>query len=337
MKPFSQPLKYGYASGRIKVMERSLLQKQHIDRLVDADFEESKRILMETDYGPYLADALVSRDIEDGLQDYLAEVYTFFQDPTLPAWLGDFFLCRYDLHNLRVFLKERFFEREEPEALLPFSRVDPEVMRQAVQNSNWSLLPAWMASIAEKIVELVEKDPDPQLVDFAMDRYFLEHRLEIVRGVRSPIVQDFCRMTIDLANIKVVLRCERMGKPASFCEKALAEGGTLDRDKLLNAMGKGVEELIRSVGDRHYVELLVENIDLTEKRVRLTNFDRAADDFVLGYLKGARLVAAGPDTVIGYVYAKENEVVILRIIMMGNLHALTPEEIDNLLRGVYTE
>lgn len=105
----------------------------------------------------------------------------------------------------------------------------------------------------------------------------------------------------------------------------------------MNAMGKGVEELIRSVGDRHYVELLVENIDLTEKRVRLTNFDRAADDFVLDYLKGARLVAAGPDTVIGYVYAKENEVVILRIIMMGNLHALAPEEIDNLLRGVYTE
>jgi len=337
IKPFSQPLKYGYASGRVKVMERTLLQKQHIDRLVDADFEESKRILMETDYGPYLADARVSKDIDEGLQDYLAEVYTFFRDPTLPGWLGDFFLCRYDLHNLRVFLKERFFEREESGALLPFSRVEPEVMKQAVDSSSWNLLPSWMAPIAEKIAGLLERKPDPQLVDFAMDRYFLERRLEIVRSAKSPIVQDFCRMTIDLANIKVVLRCERMGKSADYCEEALAEGGALDRDKLLKAMGRGVEELIKEVGERRYVELLVENIDLTEKRVRLTNFDRAADDFVLTYLKGARMVAAGPETVIGYIYAKENEMVILRIIMMGNLHALTPQEIDNLLRGVYTE
>lgn len=85
------------------------------------------------------------------------------------------------------------------------------------------------------------------------------------------------------------------------------------------------------------MELLADNIDLAEKKVRLTHFDRAADDFVLDFLRQARRVAAGPDTVIGFIYAKENEIVELRIILMGKLHALTPEEIDDQLRGVYTQ
>ncbi|MDY6796460.1 MAG: V-type ATPase subunit [Actinomycetota bacterium] len=337
IRPYSQPLKYGYASGRIKVMERTLLQKQQVDRLINADFEECKRILMETDYGPFLADARVARKVEEGLQDYLAGTYAFFKDPTVPGWLEDFFLSRYDLHNLRVLFKERFFEREEPDALLPFSRVDPDLMRAAVRNSNWNELPAWMAGVAAKLAGRMELEPDPQLVDVILDRFFLEHRLEIVGKVRSTLVRDFCRMTIDLANIKVLLRCERMGKPASFAAEAMADGGTIDRGVLLQALGKGMETMIKSVGDRRYVELLVENIDLADKKVRLTHFDRAADDFVLDFLRQARRVAAGPDTVIGFIYAKENEVMLLRIILMGKLHALTPERIDNQLRGVYTQ
>jgi V/A-type H+/Na+-transporting ATPase subunit C len=337
MVPFSQPLKYGYASGRIKVLEGTLLQKQHVDRLVDADFEECKRILMETDYGPFLSGAEVARDIEDGLQDYLARVYLFFKDPNVEGWLEDFFLSRYDLHNLRVVLKEQFMGGGEHRAILPFSRIDVEVMRSAVRDADWKRLPAWMAGTVERLASRLETDPDPQLVDVYLDRLFLEYRESITCKVKSPLVRDFCRMSIDLANIKVLLRCEKLGKSVSFCDEALAGGGKLDRKDLLAALGKGMEILIRSVRDRDYVELLTSNVDLTERKVRLTHFDSAADDFILEFLRGARRVAAGPETIIGYIYAKENEIVELRIILMGKLHALTPEEIEAQLRGVYTQ
>jgi V/A-type H+-transporting ATPase subunit C len=337
MRSFSQPLKYGYASGRVKVLERTLLQKQHMDRLVDADFDECKRILMETDYGPFLADARVAKDVEDGLQDYLAGVYAFFRDPLIPSWLEEFFLCRYDLHNLRLLLKEKYFGGEREEALLPFGRVEKGILRAAVDGEEWNRLPRWLGEAAERAASAARDKADPQLVDVIMDRAFLEYRASLASGEKSPVVKEFCTMTIDLANIKTALRCEYLEKPAWLAELALAEGGSLDRNRLLASVGKGVEALVQAVSRRRYVEFLAEHVDLAEKRVRLTNFDRAADDFILEHIKQARLAAAGPETVIGYIFAKENEIVALRIILMGKLHALTPEEIDRRLRGVYTQ
>ena len=52
-------------------------------------------------------------------------------------------------------------------------------------------------------------------------------------------------------------------------------------------------------------------------------------------IKGARLVTFGPDRILSYIYAKETEIKIIRIIMVGKLNNISQEVIRERLRDSY--
>ena len=118
IKPFSNVTRYGHAVGRIRVLEMRLLNSQRLERLIDADFEGALNILDEIDMGDYLASAKLARDVDADLTDFLRHVYSSLAE-ALPrdSVIMDFFLCRYDFHNLKALLKARLGE-EEPQGLL---------------------------------------------------------------------------------------------------------------------------------------------------------------------------------------------------------------------------
>lgn len=75
LKTFSNPIKYGHATGRVKVLESKLLNKPRVDRLVEADtFEEQLHILAETDYGEFFEDLKTAEDTERALHRYLGKI-----------------------------------------------------------------------------------------------------------------------------------------------------------------------------------------------------------------------------------------------------------------------
>ena len=57
IKPFHDAVRYGYAVGRIRVLEAQLISGQRLRRLIEADYEEALRILDEVPIGDYLMDA----------------------------------------------------------------------------------------------------------------------------------------------------------------------------------------------------------------------------------------------------------------------------------------
>jgi V/A-type H+-transporting ATPase subunit C len=74
---------------------------------------------------------------------------------------------------------------------------------------------------------------------------------------------------------------------------------------------------------------------VSEKDFNLDYFDRLADDFVLDYVRGAKLISIGIEPLVGYMMAKENEVKIVRIILAGKLAGLSSETIRKRLRQSY--
>ena len=61
-------VRYGYAVGRVRVLEGRLLQRPTFERLLDApDLREQKRILAETHVGRYLESVESAEDVERGL------------------------------------------------------------------------------------------------------------------------------------------------------------------------------------------------------------------------------------------------------------------------------
>ena len=102
-------IRYGYAVGRVRVLDGRLLSRTTFERLLDApDLREQKRILAETHVGRYLEGAETAGEVERALDASLADLYDeFLLHADLPAAVVAYFRLPYDYANLRAALKAR--------------------------------------------------------------------------------------------------------------------------------------------------------------------------------------------------------------------------------------
>lgn len=333
LKVFSEPIRYGFAVGRIRVLEMRLLSPNRLARLVEADFDEALNILDEVEIGDYLKGAKVAGEVDADLTRYLRDFYDFLRG-ILPqnSYLMDFFLCRYDFHNLKVLLKAGKFGIGEEGFLPGLGDIDEGDLRAGLGD------PARLPSPYQELVLGVSAaELSPQELDTIVDSLFLAHRLKLAELENSVFVEEYVRASIDLANLKVIVRSRNLEKSGEFIEGALVSGGHIKK-KLLVRMYAGTPEkmMMELEGNRHAAKLLplVEGMDDV---VRLTDFDRRADDYLMDIVKRARRISIGVEPIFAYVRARENEVTIIRILLMGKLHNLPPVQIEKMLRKLYIE
>ena len=67
----------------------------------------------------------------------------------------------------------------------------------------------------------------------------------------------------------------------------------------------------------------------------LTDFERECDNALTAYLAAARRVPFGEQAVVGYLYAKEQELTAVRTIFAGRAAGLDGDTIRRRLRDTY--
>jgi len=333
IKPFHETLRYGHAVGRIRAQEMRLLMPHHLGRLIEAGYEEALHILGEVEMGDYLAGAATAREVDDGLTAYLHDVYEFLRE-ALPkdSVLYEFFLCRYDFHNLKVLLKARR-EGTPEDALLPrMGRMDVEALRRGAEN------PVELPSPYKEVVtELAESELPPRLMESVIDRHFLRYRLFLARWEGSDFMVEFARTCIDFANLKNLLRSRRLGREREEFQKTLVEGGYIQPGYLLELYGDPEELMLRKLERTRYSYRLLEMLEEGEERAGLSEFDRRSDDYIMDMLRASRRISVGVEPVFSFIRARENEVTMVRVILMAKLHNLAPAAIERMLRKLYIE
>jgi V/A-type H+-transporting ATPase subunit C len=176
---------------------------------------------------------------------------------------------------------------------------------------------------------------DPQRIDSIVDRAFLEERLDVAEHERSQLLVAFSQAAIDLANLRVVLRGHRLEKGPGFYEEALARGGRLSRSRLLAMAVEPFETVTDRLLESRYGKMLEPVLSRSEGRVRLTYLDKESDEYLLDQVRLFWRVSVGPERIVKYMLTRENEVAMLRVILMGKLHGLTPEAISARLPAAY--
>jgi V/A-type H+-transporting ATPase subunit C len=332
LKAYSEPVRYGYAVGRIKVLEMKLLSPHRLKRLVEADFDEALHILEEVEIGDYLVGARTAGEVDAGLTRYLKGVYDFL-DEILPegCCLVDYFLCRYDFHNLKVYLKAGM-DGEEKGLLPGLGRIDVEVLKKGVEEP--SLLPSPYRELVEGIAGA---ELTPQEMDTIIDGRYLAYRLLLARKEKNDFLKTYASMSMDFANLKTMIRGRSLGKSKGFMEKALVEGGEMKKGDLLGLYGEPPEQMMKKLGKTRYSRRLLGFLESADEVVRLTDFDRKADDYLMDLVRRARRISVGVEPIFGYIHARENEVTVIRILLMGKLHNLSPAAIERMLRKLYVE
>lgn len=332
IRPFNDVTRYGHAVGRIRVLETQMLNSQRLERLVEADFEGALNILDEIAMGDYLEGARLARDVDADLTAFLLHVYTSLEE-ALPrgSIIMDFFLCRYDFHNLKALLKARMEEKEPQGMLEGLGTVGLEALRKGVEN------PAELPSPYREAMEEVAELTSPQELDTLVEKHFLAYRLFLARREDSPFIIDFARASIDLANLKLVIRARLLSKERDFLEAVIVRGGFVPAVNLLDLYGDPPEMMAKKLEANPYYSRLLEIAESEDRVVRLTDFDRKSDDQLMDMVRGMKRISVGVEPIFAYLRARENEVLVVRTILISKLHNIPPGAIEKALRKLYIE
>ena len=333
---YGNDVRYAYAVGVIRVLETRSLSRERIERAAEApSTEEVLRILGETTYSEYLSTLEGPQDYESFLSEEHRKLLNLVQTLTKDPALTDLFFYRFDFHNLKVAVKERFGEQALTTTYVPFGRVSAPMVKATVTEEEFSSLPPWLAHVAEQVVREFPERQDPKWIDFIIDRRMYE--IFIIRSQQTGclFLYDLVRKEIDLINILSLFRIRHSGQERTQFLESFIVGGVLLRSFFLELFDEPVEALSGRFAYTPYRDLVEHGWDHLSGKASFVVFERMARDFVLEYLRRANLIAFGIEPLIAYIHAKENELRMIRTIMVGKLNNVPSNLIKESLPRVY--
>jgi V/A-type H+-transporting ATPase subunit C len=269
--------------------------------------------------------------------------------------LTDIFRIKWDFHNLKVLLKFKYLQSfadteidstNISDILVQSGLENLNELEEAVmsENGDRSHLPQYLQ---EAIAE-VERDCftlfataseseggiDPQLIDIILDKH--AQSLNYRRASEySDFLQRYFQIVIDLYNIRNFLRVKILEKDRDFLSKVLLDNGTLKTEFFLNQFEESIQNFPEAIRRTNYYELVTEGIQNWLENHSLATLEKFSDNYLLNYIKPAKFAILGIEPVLGYLLAKEHEIKLLRIIMIGKLNGLSSESIREKLRETY--
>ncbi|MDZ4166953.1 MAG: V-type ATPase subunit [Coriobacteriia bacterium] len=319
-------IRYGYAVGRVRVLEGRMLPSATYERLLDAaTFREQMRVLSDTPYGKFLEGAEVAEDVERAFERALDELYGFLVTANLPDSVNSFFRTSYDYANLKARLKADSLGQSTEGLLVSLGTVLPERFAGQV-----GALPKRFRELYERLAGEGADVADEQ-VSTEIDRALFAELAMHAGASKSRFLAGLVALEIDLANVRTLLRARVRERKAAETRRLLIEGGNLDPERLMGRYSLPVSEMAGALTAMPgpFKGLHAEDV------ADLARYDVLADDIEVRYLKQARMVAAGPEPVIGYIMARQAEVMMVRTLLIGKMSGVPIDVLRRRLRQRY--
>jgi len=196
------------------------------------------------------------------------------------------------------------------------------------------LMATWKIEYASPLTRAYgryQADKDLVVLESALDRYYYERSLGslVKNNYDETIVRDLLATQIDIINIKSALRMIRDRIGADEAKRFFIKGGKkLDTKFLLSLVGsKSVEEAVKQMESTRY-DFLECATEECIKKEKISDLEKLLDRYII--LKGISTYMGDPLSIailVGYFWAKHNEVTNLRIISRCKTVDMTDEQV----------
>jgi len=316
--------RYAYITGRIRALEARLLDKLKMERMIAAtSAKASLSELEETDYGPYVSQLKDINNFEDLLYDELKRLYSFIDKGSLDKELTDLFRLRYDFHNLKVFLKNKFKEKPLSLEELPFinlGTIEPFKIGGAKE----------FLQIQKEATRAFKENKKPQDIDIILDKEYYRLCIAKAEEAGNEFVVNLFQKEIDLVNIKTFFRCRTLKRNKNFFSRVFIGEGTLAKQLFLEFYEKGENAFLRKLSFTPYAKAV-----MGYEKEGLRGLELSCDNFFLECLKKTKLITAGLEVLIAYLIAKENEIKLLRSVLTGKINEIPAQMIRERMRETF--
>lgn len=317
---------YPYAVAKIKVRENRLLTNENLEQL--AQEEEIERIvssLMEKDYNF----ELVSRyeDYEVVLKKAEEDMYKLIKEIIEEKNIAEIFLSKNDFYNMKLILKSHVEGKDYQDKLLNSGTVSKEEISKIMENEAYDRLSKNRKQAILDAMEAYQKTKMPFIIDAILDKECFHHMKKLAAQLKNDFIANYMTNLIDITNIKTFFRVRKIYKDPYIFEVSYIQGGKIT----LNHFMENLEEEEQNLKYKFmgFSSTIAQAIDHYE------NLDQFCDDFIMNYMKEAKLKALTIEPIVAYIYAKKTEFKNIRIIFSGKLNGVSPERIKERLRESY--
>ncbi len=327
---------FTHAVARLRVIEKRLLDKNKVERLLDSDSaEDVLRILQETEYGELINNLDSVYNYEKILKEELVNLYTSLYKISPVKEVVDIMSLRYDYHNIKVLIKAKALQKDLSNILISIGTIPLDTLKDCILTGELKPLGKNLSEVVKKVEAQFEVNKDPQVIDTLLDRYMFESMLEAAKDLNIDYITRYVKESIDITNIKTMLRVKKQKKDGRFLNTVLIPGGTIEDNVYIEGVNDSLEGFIHKISRTPYFKVLNSILDEYVATGSISSLDALYDNYIMNHAKDAKRVNFGPEPIIAYIIAKETEIKIIRIIMVGKINKVNTEVIRERLRDLY--
>ena len=302
---------YIFSDVVVRSKEVDLLGKDEILKLLELDsVQDIMNVLAEHGYGDG-KELENPRDFEKILSKNMEETYADVYSTIPDEKELNFLKYPNDYHNLKVLLKAEFLKTDASNLLIDSGTIPKDQMEEMLRRRDFTQMTVEMRTAVDEAIELFAKSRDPQEIDIRLDKACYKDMLTDAEESGNDFLKEYVMQLIDTLNVDSFVRLKEIGKPRTFYKRVFLEGGNMDE----NAIEQRAAALVNEVG--------------------VSGVEKALDNQKMEYVKDALYVPFGIEPIVGYLTAKETEVMNLRMILTGKISGMDDALIRERLRDTY--
>ena len=336
---------YAFANGNIKVLEKGLLNKDILDRMIKScDIVSALKILTESDLNDYSFDLNNPSDFENSLNQELLHIYDIIKSISQVStfnFLYFTFASKYDFLNIKILIKSKCLKKEFSNGLISsIGTIDIEKLKLAIRDEKYEDIPDSFELLIKKTFSEYNKFKDPEMIDFVLDReryIMIFNKIREIEIIESEelFLKRFLNINIDLNNIVNCIRVKIRGEKKAFIKEFLIPEGDFKIEKIIEIYDSPLSSWFEKLKYTDYKDIIELGVNYFQKNNSLMELDKLRDNFILNFSKIGKYITFGIEPLVGFITAKENDIKNIRIILSGKLNNLSPEKIKERVRDTY--
>ncbi len=335
------------ASTSTRIYEDDLLRARDLERLNDyGSLREVINGLNDSSYASFIAELDRDEDYEEILNKELVRVYEKISEVTPDKNISQYLLEKYNFHNLKLVVKEIIQEEDYSKIYSPMANIDTAyIKRELIKLGDDELILDEIGekderniylAYAKEAIDSYKESENPAMIDISLDKSYYERLLDLAKKTGLDSLITYTKESIDLVNIKTILRIRGQKLDLEYLRKCLIEGGNLDKDDLLEMASMDISGILVRTSSLAINSYLAKCLDRDKTDTEnLLDLEKAIDDHFMDFAKEAKSMTYGPEVLLGFLIAKEQEIKNLRIIFISKLNSLPKDFTRERLRETY--
>ena len=317
---------YPYAVAKIKVKENHLLTNSNLEQLASENSIE--RIISNLREKGYDFDIIERyEDYEIVLEKTEEILYKLIKEILEEDDIIKIFLSKNDYYNIKLALKSQIQEKEYTNKLLNSGTILKEEISSIMENKEYQKLEKNMKQAIIEAIDLYEKTNKPFIIDAILDRQCFSNMKKLAQKLNNEFIIKYIEKLIDITNIKTFFRIRKIYKDKYILEVSYIEGGKISLNTFIENLEEDEQNLkYKFIGFSDTIEQAIYNYN---------SLDKFCDNYIMNYMKEAKLKSLTIEPILAYIYAKKTELKNIRIILTGKLNHISTEKIKERLRESY--